>query len=133
MGQDGSTKPKEEMNEEQKNESKNETKKEYKKEKRNDEKNEVIKQHIAVPIKVAIQATKAVCKIRTKTNGAITYGTGFFVKYSDSKKFLMTCYNVINPTLEKNNIELEIHNNKIMKLQFNNRFTKYISNLKILQ
>ena len=125
MGKDGNIKTKEEMNEKMNH--KNETKKESKNEPRIDEKNEVIKQHIAVPLKVLIQATKAVCKIRIEANGGITYGTGFFIKYSDSKKFLVTWYNVINRTLENDNIELEIHNNKMMKLQFNNRFTKYIS------
>ena len=38
----------------------------------------------------------------------------------------MTCYHIINPTLENNKIELEIHNQKIMRLKLNNRFTIYM-------
>ena len=70
--------------------------------------------------------TKAVCKIGIETNGGMAHGTGFFLNYSDSKKFLMTCYHVINPTLEKNKIELEIHNQKIIQLKFQDRYTKYM-------
>ena len=36
----------------------------------------------------------------------------FFLNYSDSKKFLMICHHVINPSLENDKIELEIHNKK---------------------
>ena len=48
------------------------------------------------------------------------------MNYSDSKKILMTCYHVINPSLENKKIELEIHNQKIFQLKFDNRLTKYI-------
>ena len=48
------------------------------------------------------------------------------MNYSDTLKCLMTCYHVINPSLEKENIVIEIHNQKKMKLKFNNRYTKYM-------
>ena len=92
----------------------------------NNKKAEVIMGSKPIPIKVANKVTKAVCKITIETNGGIAYGTGFFLNYSDSKKFLMTCYHVINPSLENNKIELEIYNQKIFQLKFDNRFTKYI-------
>ena len=38
----------------------------------------------------------------------------------------MTNYHIINPNLENENIETEIHNENKMKLKFNNRFTKYL-------
>ena len=38
----------------------------------------------------------------------------------------MTNYHVINPNVENENIEIEIHNKKIMKLKFKGRYTKYI-------
>ena len=87
--------------------------------------NEVIIRHKPIPVKIVTKVTKAVCKIRIETNQGIAHGTGFFLNYSDSKKFLMTCYHVINPTLENNKIELQIHNQKIMRLKFDNRFTTY--------
>ena len=87
--------------------------------------NEVILGHKPIPIKIIYKITKAVCKLTIETNQGIAHGTGFFLKYSDSKKFLMTCYHVINPTLENNKIELQIHNQKIMRLKFDNRFTTY--------
>ena len=42
----------------------------------------------------------------------------------------MTNYHVINPSLENEEIEIEIHNKKTMKLKFNNRCTKFIGGLK---
>ena len=52
---------------------------------------------------------KSICKISIKPKyGKPTYGTGFFMNYSNSMKCLMTCYHVINPNLENKNIEIEI-------------------------
>ena len=48
------------------------------------------------------------------------------MNYSDSLKCLMTNYHVINPRVENDNIEIEIHNKKKMKLKFKDRYTKYI-------
>ena len=90
-------------------------------------KNEVIIGHRPIPVKVINKVTKAVCKIRIEINGTIACGTGFFLNYSDSKKYLMTYYHVINPSLENIKIELEIYNQKIMQLKIHDRFTKYMN------
>ena len=82
--------------------------------------------HKPVPLKIANKVLESISKITVKTNKGILYGTGFFMNYSDSLKCLMTNYHVINPNVENENIEIEIHNKKIMKLKFKNRFTKYI-------
>ena len=79
-----------------------------------------------IPLKIIFKVMKSICKIRIKTKkGKSLYGTGFFLNYSEQKKYLMTCYHVINPSFENENIEIEIHNSKTMKLKFKNRFTKY--------
>ena len=70
---------------------------------------------------------KSICKITIRTeDGRTLSGTGFFMNYSNSKKYLMTCYHIINPSLENQNIKIEIPDKKPMKLRFNNRFPKYI-------
>ena len=80
-----------------------------------------------IPIKIIIKVMKSICKIAIKIKkGKALYGTGFFLNYSEQKKYLMTCYHVINPSLENENIIIEIHNSKTMKLKFKNRFTKYL-------
>ena len=68
--------------------------------------------HKPVPLKIANKALESICKITVKTNKGILYGTGFFMNYSDSLKCLMTNYHVINPNVENENIEIEIHNKK---------------------
>ena len=98
-----------------------------KNEDRKDGKNEVIIGQKTIPLKIANKVTKAVCKISIEKNGRIAYETGFFFNYSDSKKYLMTCHHVINPSLENCKIELEIHNQKKFQLKFHNRFAKYIN------
>ncbi len=139
MGAAESKKKKKEKNKSLKSKSKNETKKELKNEPKNEPKNdepkigepknddpksydpkndaidEVITGSKPIPLKIANKVTKAVCKIIIETNGGINHGTGFFLNYSESKKFLMTCYHVINPSLENRKITLEIHNQKIFR------------------
>jgi len=82
-----------------------------------------------IPIKIVNKVMKSICKIIIKAKENISYGTGFFLNYSEHKKYLMTCYHIINPSLENENIkiELELYNNKKMKLNFKNRFTKYLN------
>ena len=80
-----------------------------------------------IPVKILNKVMKSICKIRIKTKKEIIYGTGFFLNYSEQNKYLMTCYNVINPSLQNENIEIEIYNSKKMKLKFKNRFTKYLN------
>ena len=110
-----------------------------KKEIKNEIKNEVIKEvknkikteeviigSKPVPLNIANKVMKSICKITIKIKEEKAHGTGFFMKYSDSLKCLITCYHVINPDLENENIEIEIYNNIKMKLEFKNRYIKYI-------
>ena len=48
------------------------------------------------------------------------------MNYSNTKKFLVTNYHVINPNLEYENIKVEIYDKTSMKLKLKNRLTKYI-------
>ena len=81
-------------------------------------------------MKIANKALESVCKIMVETKKGILYGTGFFMNYSDKLKCLMTNYHVINPSVENENIEIEIYNKKKMKLELNNRYTKYLEQSK---
>ena len=91
---------------------KNELKNEIKKEVRNELKKEIIKEvknkikadeviigSKPVPLKIANKVMKSICKITIKMKEEIAHGTGFFMKYSDSLKCLITCYHVIYPEL----------------------------------
>ena len=89
-------------------------------------KDEVFTGHKPIPIKIVNKVMKSICKITVKTKEGIGYGTGFFLNYSDDLKYLLTNYHVINPNLENENIEIEIYNQKKMKLEFKNRIRKYI-------
>ena len=74
---------------------------------------------------IANKTLKSICKITVKTKKGTYYGTGFFMDISDSKKYLLTNYHIINPNVINNDIEIEIHNNKTLKLNKNNRDIKY--------
>ena len=80
-----------------------------------------------IPMNLANQVLKSICKIIIKKNNGIIYGTGFFMKLgkSNKNKYLITNYHIISPELTKEDIEIEIYNQKKMKLLFNNRHTKY--------
>ena len=128
MGAAESKEQKKENNKSLKIESRNEAKKESQNEPKNNAINEVtIGSAKPIPVNIAYKVTKAVCKITIEKNGGKYYGTGFFLNNSDSKKYLMTCYHVINPSLENCKIVLEIHNQTKFQLKFENRFTKYIN------
>ena len=77
-------------------------------------------------VKIVNKVMKSICKITIKTERGNNFGTGFFLNYSDELKLLLTNYHVINPNLENANIEIEIHNKKIILLELKNRFCKYI-------
>ena len=68
--------------------------------------------HKQIPIKIVNKVLESICKITIKTKKGILYGTGFFMKYSDKLKCLMTNYHIINPSVENENIEIEIYNKK---------------------
>ena len=134
MGASGENKAKIDSKSDLKNEIKNEIKSELKNELKTGSKNErelqVLNEHKPVPLNIANKVLKAICKIKIETKKGISFGTGFFMKYSDSLKCLMTNYHVINPSLENENIEIEMHNKNKMKLEFNNRYTKFIDGKK---
>ena len=83
-------------------------------------------EHKPVLMKIAEKVAKSICKItiRTKDN-YVRYGTGFFMKFSDCLKFLITNYHVIDHNTVNENIELEILNNKKMKLVVSNSYIKF--------
>ena len=94
---------------------------------------EIYTGHKPIPMNIAIKVMKSICKITIKEkNGNISYGTGFFMNISNSLKYLVTNYHVINPTIINNNIELEIWNQEKMKLNLAepNRNIKYFENPK---
>ena len=124
-----------ELKDEVKNELKKEVKIEIKNEVKNEIKNElkidtkvnenIIGDSKPVPIEIIIKVRKCICKIIFKNNGNIGYGSGFFMKIDNLKKFLITNYHNISPEIINNVIEIELYNNKKMKLNFENRFIKY--------
>ena len=89
-----------------------------------------IKDNIPVPIDVTIKAMKSICKITIKLNGREYFATGFFMKISEAKKYLITNYHVISQKNINGDIEIEIHNNRKMKLNFNNHHIKYFPGVK---
>ena len=80
--------------------------------KRNEKEPEAYTGQKQIPLKIANKVLQSVCKITVNTKKGILYGTGFFMNYSNSLKYLMTNYHVINPSVENENIEIEIYNKK---------------------
>jgi len=68
--------------------------------------------HKPIPMKIANKVLESICKITVETKEGKSYGTGFFMNCSDSLKCLMANYHVINPSVENENIEVEIHKKK---------------------
>ena len=79
----------------------------------------------SVQINIINKAIKSVCKIIIKSNPEDIYATGFFMKVSDTKKYLITNNHVISKKNIKDDIEIEIYNQKKMKLNLNNRMIKF--------
>ena len=80
--------------------------------------------HKPISLSVSDFVKESICKITFI--GENKTGTGFFMNISDTLKCLITNYHVINPYAKLENIEIEIHNNKKMKLDSINRNIKYI-------
>ena len=57
-------------------------------------------------MKSAEKAKLSICKISYHYNNKTTLGTGFFMKYSDTLKLLITNYHVIYPELMNINFDL---------------------------
>ena len=81
--------------------------------------------HKAVPMNIANKTLKSICKIIVNSIEGDIYGTGFFMKINDSKKYLITNYHVISEERINDEIVIEIHNHKTMKLKKGNRVIKY--------
>ena len=79
----------------------------------------------SVPVDIIIKARQSICKIIIKSNTGVIYGTGFFMMVSDTEKYLITNNHVISQNNINDDIEIEIHNQKPMKLNLNNRKIEY--------
>ena len=97
----------------------------YKDQKENLRKPELLIGHNPIPLKIALKAFKSICKITLNTKKETIFGTGFFMNINNSKKYLITNYHIISKEIINNDIIIEIHNNKKMKLNMNNREIKY--------
>ena len=86
---------------------------------------EGIDNQITLPIYLINKAMKSVCKIIIKDKPKNILGTGFFMKISDSKKYLITNYHTISEDMINKDIEIELYNQEKMKLNFNNRDIKH--------
>ena len=88
--------------------------------------NQALHGHPPISMNLAIEAMKSICKISYYYNNQPALGTGFFMKYSDTLKLLITNYHVIYPKLINNNIQIEIWNNKKMNLNLQGRYIKFL-------
>ena len=88
--------------------------------------NIAMNEHPPIPMKLCVQAMKSICKISYFYNNEPRIGIGFFMKYSDSLKLLITNYHFIFPKLMNNKIEIEIWNNKKMILNLIGRYIKFL-------
>ena len=87
----------------------------------------IINGHLPIPIKLSQEAGKSVCKISYNYNNKPNFGTGFFMKFSNSLKLLITNYHVIFPELMNiNNIQIKIWNNRKMILNLQQRYIKFL-------
>ena len=86
---------------------------------------EVIYESKPISIIITTKVIKSICQITIKKKEEIIYGTGFFIKLSESLKYLFTNYLIINPNSINVNIELEKLNKKNMNLILNERHIKY--------
>ena len=68
---------------------------------------------------------KSLCKIKTKINEKNIVGTGFFMKISDFKRYMITNFHIICQESKKIKIEIETWNQKKIVLKLNKSITKY--------
>ena len=71
-----------------------------------------------------IPVLKSLCQIKTKNKEEFIIRNGFFMNIS-TKKYLITNYHIISQDKINNDIDIELHNKKIIKLDLNNRDIKY--------
>ena len=81
--------------------------------------------HPPIPINIILESMKSVCKIITKCGFRTTSGTGFFINISNSKKYIVTANHIIDNIKQEyknSEIEIQIYNNKKMKINLINRY-----------
>ena len=81
--------------------------------------------HREMDIDIINKVRNSICKIMIMDGQNIFYGTGYFMKISDSLRYLLTNHHNINSDVINKNIEIEICNKKKFKLDFTNRDIKY--------
>ena len=89
-------------------------------------KDEVSTGHKQIDINIAMKAIKSICKLTILYNNTYNFGTGFFLKISDSLKYLVTNYHVLNPHLINSNIKIELYNKKEITLNLNGHEIIYL-------
>ena len=82
--------------------------------------------NLPIPVPIIDKVSKSICKIIIKNNPKDIYGTGFFLKISDYKKYLITNYHLIYPDILKEDIEIQIHNKEKKKINFKKREIKFL-------
>ena len=86
-----------------------------------------------VPMEMADKLKKSICKIIMKEkNEELIIVTGFFMKISDTLKYLIINYPLINQEIKDENIEIEIWNKEKMKINLKERSIKYFQKTKEL-
>ena len=83
-------------------------------------KNEIYGDNAPISLNLTDEIKKSICKIKITSK---SYGTGFFM-IINSKYYLITNYHVINENIK--NVEIELSNKQLIKLDLNNRIIKYI-------
>ena len=81
--------------------------------------------HTFIPIDMTFKALKSLCKFNIKEKKGTYFGNGFFLNIDNSKKYLITNYHTISENITNEEIEIEIYNQKKMKLNLNNHNIKY--------
>ena len=76
-----------------------------------------------LPLQTYEKTKRTICKIIINN---IFKGTGFFMKTSDSKKYLITNNSIISKDEINENIEIELYNNRKMNLNINDRLKKFL-------
>ena len=89
-------------------------------------KEEVFTGHKPVDIDILNKVRESICKIIVNKKGKNFYGTGFFMKVSSTKKYLITNYHVIDLESLKEKIEIEIWNKKKCVLDLDNFIIRYL-------
>ena len=78
-----------------------------------------------IPFSIIDKSRKCVCKINTKSEYGSIMATGFFMKVSNSSRYLVSSCHAIGDAIKNNTeIEIEIWNNTRIILTSNGRFTK---------